>query len=94
MTVTTEVGSISDRELVLTRFIDAPREKVYKAWTDPALLKQWFAPLPYTTPMAELDVRPGGSNLIVMRDPDGNDLPNQGVYLEAAPPASSACNAS
>jgi uncharacterized protein YndB with AHSA1/START domain len=82
LTVTTEVGSISDRELVLTRLIDAPRDKVYKAWTDPELLKQWFAPLPYTTPMAELDVRPGGSNLIVMRDPDGNDLPNQGVYLE------------
>jgi hypothetical protein len=44
---------------------------------DPELLKQWFAPRPYTTPVAELDVRPGGANLIVMRDPDGNDLPNR-----------------
>lgn len=76
------VDSIKDRELVLTRIIDAPREKVYKAWTDPALLKQWFAPLPFTTPVAETDVRPGGSNLIVMRDPDGNEYPNRGVYLE------------
>jgi uncharacterized protein YndB with AHSA1/START domain len=42
----------SDRELVLSRLIRAPREKVYKAWTDPELLKKWFAPLPYTTPVA------------------------------------------
>ena len=43
----------TDRELMLTRLIDAPREKLYRAWTDPTLLKQWFAPLPYTTPVAE-----------------------------------------
>src|SRR6266853_916206 len=48
----------ADRELTLTRLIDAPREKLYRAWTDPSLLKQWFAPMPYTTPVAELDVRP------------------------------------
>jgi uncharacterized protein YndB with AHSA1/START domain len=80
--MTAEAAPTSDRELVLTRIIDAPREKVFRAWTDPELLKQWFAPLPYTTPVAELDVRPGGANLVVMRDPDGNDLPNRGVYLE------------
>jgi uncharacterized protein YndB with AHSA1/START domain len=74
-----------DRELMLTRLIDAPREKVYRAWTDPHLLKRWFAPLPYTTPVAELDVRPGGSAFIVMRGPDGKDLPNHGVYLEVVP---------
>lgn len=72
----------TDRELVLTREIDAPPEKLFKAWTQPELLKQWFAPLPFTTPHAELDVRPGGSSLIVMRGPDGTDYPNRGVYLE------------
>lgn len=72
-------------ELVLTRLIDAPPEKVYRCWTEPELLKQWFAPKPYTTPVAELDVRPGGSALIVMRGPDGKDLPNPGVYLEVVP---------
>ena len=77
MTTTAQAASTSDRELVLTRIIDAPRAKVFKAWTDPELLKQWFAPLPYTTPVAELDVRPGGANRIVMRDPQGNDLPNR-----------------
>src|ERR1700709_960427 len=72
----------SDRELVLTRLIDAPRAKVYQAWTNPELLRQWFAPLPWTTPKAELDVRPGGANLVVMRGPDGNEFPNRGIYLE------------
>ena len=72
----------SDRELVLTRIIDAPPDKVFRAWTEPELLKQWFAPLPWTTPVAETDVRPGGGSLIVMRGPDGNEFPNRGVYLE------------
>jgi uncharacterized protein YndB with AHSA1/START domain len=77
----------ADRELVLTRLINAPREKVYRAWTDPELLKQWFAPKPYTTPVVEIDVRPGGSAYFVMRGPDGEDLPNRGVYLEVVPNA-------
>jgi uncharacterized protein YndB with AHSA1/START domain len=78
----TEAAPVVDRELVLTRIIDAPREKLYRAWTDPALLVQWLAPLPWTTPRAELDVRPGGASLVVMRGPDGNEFPNHGVYLE------------
>jgi uncharacterized protein YndB with AHSA1/START domain len=72
----------TNRELTLTRIIDAPREKVYRAWTDPELLKQWFAPQPWTTPYAELDVRPGGANLVVMRGPQGQEFPNRGIYLE------------
>lgn len=75
----------TDRDLVLTRIIDAPPEKVYRAWTEPELLKQWFAPLPYTTPVVEVDVRAGGSSLIVMRSPEGVDMPNPGVYLEVIP---------
>lgn len=78
----TEQAETGERDLVLTRLIDAPREKLFRAWTDPELLKTWFAPKPYETPVAELDVRPGGSNLIVMRGPDGVDMPNRGVYLE------------
>ena len=78
----TDTAPVTDHEHVLTRMIDAPRDKLLRAWTEPDLLKQWFAPLPYTTPVAELDVRPGGANLIVMRGPDGNEFPNRGVYLE------------
>ena len=81
MTATIE----TDRDLVLTRLIDAPRAKLFDAWTKPELLKQWFAPLPYTTPSAEMDVRPGGANKITMRGPDGVDMPNRGVYLEVVP---------
>lgn len=86
MTTTTQTNtSTEDRDLVLTRLIDAPCAKVFQAWTDPGLMKQWFAPLPWTTPVVETDVRPGGSSLIVMRGPDGNEFPNRGVYLEVVP---------
>jgi uncharacterized protein YndB with AHSA1/START domain len=74
--------STEGRDLILTRIIDVPCEKVFRAWTEPALLEQWFAPLPWTTPIVEIDVRVGGSSLIVMRGPDGNEFPNRGVYLE------------
>ena len=70
------------RDLVLTRVINAPREKVFAAWTEPELIKQWFAPAPWTTPRAETDVRPGGASVVVMRGPDGNEFPCRGVYLE------------
>ncbi|HEY1632872.1 MAG TPA: SRPBCC family protein [Rhizomicrobium sp.] len=73
------------RELVLTRLLDAPRAAVWRCWTEPALMKQWFAPKPYTTPHVELDLRPGGANLITMRGPDGQDMPNRGVYLDVVP---------
>lgn len=81
MTAKDNVAS-NERELVLTRLIDAPREKLFRAWTDPELMKQWFAPLPWTVSKAETDVRPGGSNMVVMRSPDGNEFPNAGIYLE------------
>lgn len=75
----------SDRELVLTRILNAPREKVFRAWTDPEIMKQWFAPKPWTTPHVEVDLRVGGSSLVVMRGPDGTEFPNRGIYLEIVP---------
>ncbi len=82
MSTTETTTSAEDRDLILTRIIDAPPEKVFRAWTDSELLKQWFAPLPWTTPSVEQDVRPGGSSLVVMRSPEGDEFPNHGVYLE------------
>ena len=73
---------MSDRELTLTKILDAPRDKIWRCWTEPSLLKQWFAPKPWTTSHAEMDVRPGGASLVVMRGPDGKEFPNPGVYLE------------
>ncbi|KKB13019.1 polyketide cyclase [Devosia geojensis] len=72
----------NDRELVLTRLLDAPRSAVWRCWTEPGLLKQWFAPAPWSTPKADLDVRPGGRANVTMADPEGNEYPNPGVYLE------------
>ena len=75
----------NDRELVLDLILNAPREKVWRCWTEPELMKQWFAPAPWTTPRVEIDLRPGGSSLVVMRSPEGQEMPNPGVYLEVVP---------
>lgn len=75
----------TEHELVLTRLIDAPRDKLFRCWTDADLLPKWFVPAPWTIAKAEVDVRPGGRSFIVMRDPDGNEYPNDGVYLEIVP---------
>jgi uncharacterized protein YndB with AHSA1/START domain len=74
-----------NRDLVITRDIAAPRENLYRCWTEPELMKQWFAPKPWTTTHAETDVRPGGASNVVMRGPDGQEFPNPGVYLEVVP---------
>ncbi|MCB1096238.1 MAG: SRPBCC domain-containing protein [Verrucomicrobiae bacterium] len=75
-------SGVDERDLYLTRIFDSPADAVFKAWTQPDLLKQWIAPLPNTVPVAELDVRPGGASYIVMRTPDGTEIPLKGVYLE------------
>jgi uncharacterized protein YndB with AHSA1/START domain len=75
----------ADHELVLTRLIDAPRAKLFRCWTEPKLLQQWFAPAPYTTPVAEVDLRVGGASNMVMRSPDGHEIPCPGTYLEIVP---------
>lgn len=72
-------------ELFLMREIDAPTTKIYRAWTDPELLKQWFCPKPWGVSHAELDVRAGGSSFIVMKGPHGEEVENRGVYLEVVP---------
>ena len=73
-----------DLDLVLERTLDAPRELVWKAWTDPSLLKRWFAPKPYKISEVELDLRPGGIFRIRMVGPDGFDTGhgNPGCILE------------
>ncbi|MGI8964161.1 MAG: SRPBCC domain-containing protein, partial [Thermomicrobiales bacterium] len=65
-TTTSNSNAEQTRELVITRTFDAPRNLVYKAWTDPAQLAKWFGPNQFTIPVCELDVRPGGAILIHM----------------------------
>lgn len=81
----TSAEPASDRELVLNRLIDVPRVNIWRCWTEPDLLKQWFCPKPYSVSHAELDVRPGGAGIIVMRTPEGEEMPTRGVYLEVVP---------
>ncbi len=72
-------------DLVLEREIDVPVELVWKAWTTPEHLREWFVPKPWTITECELDVRPGGICRTVMRSPEGQEFPNVGCYLEVTP---------
>ena len=73
------------QDLVLERVLDAPRELVWRAWTDPELLKGWWAPRPYQTPEVEIDLRPGGAFATRMTGPDGFDSAGTGCFLEVVP---------
>jgi uncharacterized protein YndB with AHSA1/START domain len=78
-------------ELTLTRVFDAPRERVFKAWIDPQLLARWWGPRGFSTPVAELDVQPGGKLNIVMEDSEGliekgSRYPMEGVFREIVEP--------
>lgn len=87
-TTPTPTASVPDddaNDLVLVREIAAPREALYRCWTEPGLMTRWFTPPPWTTTHAETDVRPGGASLVVLRGPDGTEMPNRGVYLEVVP---------
>lgn len=85
MTTKIDIEPENDRELVLCRLIDAPRAAVYRAWTEPELLKQFFCPKPWTVAELTMDVRPGGAFMAEMRGPDGEVQPVPGVYLELVP---------
>ena len=76
----------ASRELAITRIFDAPRERVFQAWTDPKQVAQWWGPKGFTNPVCDMDVRPGGALRIVMRGPDGTDYPMIGVFREIVPP--------
>jgi uncharacterized protein YndB with AHSA1/START domain len=73
-------------ELLLTRTFDAPRELVFKVWTDPKHVAQWWGPTGFTTTVEEMDVRPGGAWRYAMRGPDGKDYPFRGEYVEVLAP--------
>ena len=75
-----------EQELVITRVFDAPRELVFKAWTEPERLKRWWGPKGFTTPYCEIDLRPGGVFFYCMRSSDGLDVWNKGVFREIVVP--------
>ena len=73
-------------DLVFERTFDAPREEVWRAFTDPALVPLWFGQRNSTTRVAEMDVRPGGKWRYVSSAPDRDDIEFYGEYLEVTPP--------
>jgi uncharacterized protein YndB with AHSA1/START domain len=77
------------REFTITRVFDAPRELVWKAWTDPEHVARWFGPRGYSTPRSTvtMDVRPGGTfEFTMVSDDDGNEIPSGGTFLEVEEP--------
>ena len=79
-------SSASDREIVSTRVFDAPRELVFRMWTDPEHIGEWWGPRGFTNTISKMDVRPGGVWEFVMHGPDGTDYKNKIVYVEVVRP--------
>jgi len=86
MTTNNPSENTADREIVISRVFDAPRELVWDAWTDPKQVVQWWGPRGFTTTIEKMDVRPGGVWKHVMRGPDGTDYPNKSIFKEVTKP--------
>ena len=84
---TSAIAKPAERELVITRLFDAPRDLVFEAWTDPKHLAQWWGPRDYPAAQVKLDVRPGGAWRHCLRSTEtGNDLWHRGVFREVVAP--------
>jgi uncharacterized protein YndB with AHSA1/START domain len=81
----TQSAPYGEATVTMTRLFDAPRELVWRAWSDPKHMGRWFGPRGFTS-TCELDPRVGGALHIVMHGPDGNDYPMKGVFSEVKPP--------
>jgi uncharacterized protein YndB with AHSA1/START domain len=77
----------SDREVVLTRVLDAPRELVWKLWSELKHLHEWYGPLGFTTTTHEFSFVPNGVWRLIMHGPDGTDYPTLIVFREIDPPS-------
>lgn len=84
--VTTEASGTTDREIIAIRVFDAPRELVFREWTDPQHVVHWWGPNGFTNTIHEMDVRPGGVWQFVMHGPDGVDYQNKIVFDEVVQP--------
>ncbi len=81
-----EVVPASDREIIVTRVLDAPRELVWEAWIDPKQVEKWWGPKGFTTTVHEMEAKPGGVFRQTMHGPDGVDYPNESVFVEVVKP--------
>jgi uncharacterized protein YndB with AHSA1/START domain len=76
----------SDRELFITRILNAPRELVFKVWSNPTHIAKWWGPDGFTTTIHQMDVRKGGEWNLTMHGPDGTDYKNKSVFTEILKP--------
>jgi uncharacterized protein YndB with AHSA1/START domain len=79
------MATVDSQDLVISRLVRAPRAKLWKAWTDPHLLKEWWCPKPWTTEVRAFELRPGGAFYTFMKGPDGGTSDNPGCFLEIVP---------
>ena len=80
-------GNTADRELVITRILNAPRELVFEAWVNPNHIIHWWGPDGFTNTIHKMEVKPGGVWSFIMHGPDGVNYPNQIVYEEVVKPS-------
>jgi len=85
-TGTLEVTTGADRQIIMTRVFDAPRQMVWDAFAKPELLKRWFGPRGWTLPVCDVDHRVGGGFRFILRGPDGREMGMRGTYRELAAP--------
>lgn len=83
---TSAVTILSDLEIAMSRVFDAPRELVFKAYTDPEMVAQWWGLRSSTTIVDRMDVRPGGTWRYIQREADGTELAFSGEYRKVSPP--------
>jgi uncharacterized protein YndB with AHSA1/START domain len=83
---TTVLSTPSDREIVSERIFDAPRERVFAAYTNPELIPEWWGPRRMTTIVDQMDVRAGGAWRFIAREPNGEEIGFRGIYREVTPP--------
>ena len=75
------------QDLVISRLLSAPRAKLWRAWSDPALLKEWWCPKPWATEVRAFDMRPGGAFHTYMQGPEGGTSDNPGCFVDVVPQA-------
>lgn len=83
---------MKEHELVISRTFDAPREVVWRAWTEPERIMRWWGPKGFTAPVCTIDLRVGGRYLNCMRSPEGQDFWSTGEYREIVPPKRLVCS--
>lgn len=81
----TEGTATMPRDLVVVREFEAPLEAVWRAWSEPSLVKRWWGPKGWTCPVAQMDLREGGTSLVAMRSPDGHDMYSTWAYTVVRP---------